>query len=321
LRSPLSLAVESGSTDTVRFLLQKKLVFSKKNDPDSPLFRAVKLDNKEIVDLLLLHDRFSFLDACTSTSGITPLVVAVQSRNTEIAETLIYAGADINVRVKRTGKTALWFAANQGDVATVKLLLSFGADTTISEIGNAENTPLSTAMAHGGLSYAKVESHLKIAGMLQARTHDGKEFVGALVDFIVRDNADLPLLDDHFPKDVEYWLPYTSREVQMYIFNWARTVRNDEVNADYFFSGDPKVRINPNYPNGQPTQDWTLWTRVIHNGMKPISFRIHSFLTYARTDANARILLQLVYDIVTYFKKTGSKVLACIKRRSNTAHR
>jgi ankyrin repeat protein len=72
---------------------------------------------------------------------------AVSERHAAIADMLIKAGADIHARSSR-GSTALMFAAQQGDLASARLLLAAGADANAVMAGS-RLTPVLIASAMG----------------------------------------------------------------------------------------------------------------------------------------------------------------------------
>ncbi len=64
----------------------------------------------------------------TSRTGISPLMQAARSSQSEIARLLIEAGASVGIRDKREGYTALMHAAEQGNEKVLEVLLKAGAD-------------------------------------------------------------------------------------------------------------------------------------------------------------------------------------------------
>jgi len=75
---------------------------------------------------------FALLLLLFPVSGCKPtpasLMAAVKADNTEEAKKLIQKGADANSRVSPTGWSALHYAARNGNVEIVQLLLNAGAD-------------------------------------------------------------------------------------------------------------------------------------------------------------------------------------------------
>jgi ankyrin repeat protein len=71
--------------------------------------------------------------AVATTTGVTPLHLAARAFNGEgVVKALLERGALVNVRESAAGQTALMFAAAYGRTASVRELLSHGADPAIS---------------------------------------------------------------------------------------------------------------------------------------------------------------------------------------------
>lgn len=119
------------------------------------LMIAAEVGNARIVRILLAHrakldtrDRLNFHDG----GGKTALYRAVEHRHHEVAQILIAAGADMEVRDK-LGQTALHSAVANGDFAMTDLLLGAGA----SPHGSGRmGTPLSTAVGMGFADIARL---------------------------------------------------------------------------------------------------------------------------------------------------------------------
>lgn len=79
----------------------------------------------------------------------TPLLVAMLCGQSEVARTLLAHHADVNARMSE-GFTALHEAAQNGDLASVKLLLEAGADPAIAA-GPKKRTALDVASENGHL--------------------------------------------------------------------------------------------------------------------------------------------------------------------------
>lgn len=77
--------------------------------------------------------------------GCTPLCSAVFCNHQEVAETLIAAGADVNVRLR--DESVLMRAAWNGWLSTVKQLIAAGAD--VNAASNSGTTALIKAAAQG----------------------------------------------------------------------------------------------------------------------------------------------------------------------------
>jgi ankyrin repeat protein len=97
----------------------------------------------------------TFLDAgmeidSRDAAGFTALMKAAQMRKTETAQSLLAAGANPNITVT-TGEqqgSALSFAAENGDLRTMRVLLTAGANVDL-KVGAAQESPLILATARG----------------------------------------------------------------------------------------------------------------------------------------------------------------------------
>ncbi|XP_076787407.1 ankyrin repeat and SOCS box protein 14 isoform X1 [Arvicanthis niloticus] len=163
--TPLALAAQGGHTEIMQLLLQKGAdVHSQASDSSSILLEAVRGGNPESVSLLLeygadanipkssghlpIHvaaDKGHFLAlkvlvpvtdiAAIKKSGISPVHCAAAGAHPQCLELLIQAGFDVNFmldqRIRKhyddQRKSALYFAVSNGDLSSVKLLLSAGA--------------------------------------------------------------------------------------------------------------------------------------------------------------------------------------------------
>ncbi|KAK4164315.1 hypothetical protein QBC43DRAFT_49554 [Cladorrhinum sp. PSN259] len=74
----------------------------------------------EVVEALIRHG--ADVSYTSPSSGTTPLLVAVKARRVDLVELLLDNGAKISVKDSR-GRSALFFAAREGDFATLALLL------------------------------------------------------------------------------------------------------------------------------------------------------------------------------------------------------
>ena len=115
------------------------------------LMIAVKMSNKEIVELLLAHKDIN-VNIQTQDDGLTALMIALieiyfLSNRKKIVK-LLLAHKDINVNIQtQEGITALMFAVEKGDGEIVELLLDKGADIDAKAKGGL--TALMFAAYHG----------------------------------------------------------------------------------------------------------------------------------------------------------------------------
>ncbi|XP_026976948.1 ankyrin repeat and SOCS box protein 14 [Sagmatias obliquidens] len=163
--TPLALAAQSGHTKTMELLLQKGAnALGQASDSSSILLEAASGGNPDSVTLLLeygadanipknsghlpIHvaaDRGHLLAlkilvpvtdfAAIKQSGISPVHCAAAGAHPKCLELLIQSGFDVNFmldqRIRKHyddhRKSALYFAVSNGDLSSVKLLLSAGA--------------------------------------------------------------------------------------------------------------------------------------------------------------------------------------------------
>lgn len=103
---------------------------------DSPVHSALYGSNPQLALDLLNHesitpeDRKDLLES-RNTLGLTPLHIAVESGETEIARELIELGSAVDA-VDRFGRTSLHIAARYGRADTLDMLLDKGADSKIN---------------------------------------------------------------------------------------------------------------------------------------------------------------------------------------------
>ncbi|XP_006892273.1 PREDICTED: ankyrin repeat and SOCS box protein 14 isoform X2 [Elephantulus edwardii] len=162
--TPLALAAQSGHTEIMELLLRKGKLCHVASDSSSILLEAASGGNPDSVSLLLeygadanipknsghlpIHvaaDRGHLLAlkilvpvtdfAAIKQSGISPIHCAAAGAHPECLELLLRAGFDVNFmldqRIRKhyddQRKSALYFAVSNGDLASVKLLLTAGA--------------------------------------------------------------------------------------------------------------------------------------------------------------------------------------------------
>ncbi|KAJ8985213.1 hypothetical protein NQ317_018242 [Molorchus minor] len=96
------------------------------------LHLAVEYEQKDSLATILGYalQRGTNLDQLNE-EGLTPLMVCCCNKLHQCAELLLDNGADINCRDGKSGRTALFHAAENQDLEMVLLLLSYGADTKV----------------------------------------------------------------------------------------------------------------------------------------------------------------------------------------------
>lgn len=99
------------------------------NPLEAPLHLAARGGNLSIAEILVAHKA----DLETRDSnGATPLLTAIERRNTKIAEFLISKGAKANTLAKTSPYTPLRAAVLAGNRALVELLLAHGEDVNLA---------------------------------------------------------------------------------------------------------------------------------------------------------------------------------------------
>lgn len=141
----------SVNVDIVKALIDAGADANNMNRPDAarPLVRAAAEGNVQVVHLLL---KAGACTHSTSEDKETALQAAVGSRNVDLIQILIDAGADVNAPAgPMRGRTALQIAAEESNIQIVKLLLSHGADVNAPAGHSHGITALQGAMMHGNL--------------------------------------------------------------------------------------------------------------------------------------------------------------------------
>jgi ankyrin repeat protein len=137
-------AAMKGDRETVRTLLKQAAdVNAAQGDGMTALHWAALKGDAEMADLLIYAG--ANLKAATRLGGYTPLFMAGKSGSAPVIERLLKAGADPKAAAS-FGLTPLMMAATAGDPESVRLLLEHGADPNAAENEHGQ-TPLSFAAA------------------------------------------------------------------------------------------------------------------------------------------------------------------------------
>ncbi|KAL1970964.1 hypothetical protein VTN77DRAFT_2798 [Rasamsonia byssochlamydoides] len=165
------------------------------------LHSAAKNEHLGVVDVLLESGLNNQVNA-TNNAGKTPLLKALRSLNEEAAESLLAAGADINVVDPSSGNTTLALAASMGMPFVTAAILDKGA--AVDAVGLNGRTALH--MAAGGTTVDVVEVLLDYGadpdlpdnvGMtalhIAATQNNGDQF--AIVQALLKADADVGVRD------------------------------------------------------------------------------------------------------------------------------
>jgi ankyrin repeat protein len=134
--APVAEAAMSGDRETVRTLLkQGQDVNAAMGDGMTALHWAAKKGDVELAQMLLYAG--ANVKAMTRLGGYTPIIMASETGNAQMIEMLLKAGADGKVATSN-GTTPLMLAAVAGRADAIKLLLAAGADANATENARGE---------------------------------------------------------------------------------------------------------------------------------------------------------------------------------------
>src|SRR5581483_7188488 len=129
--SSLADAAQGGNRDEVRALLKQAAdVNASQADGMTALHWAAMRNDAELAQTLLYAG--ANVKATTRINSYTPLLLAAKNGNAAVMDPLIKAGADVNASTSN-GTTALMFAAAAGSADAVKALLDHNADVNATE--------------------------------------------------------------------------------------------------------------------------------------------------------------------------------------------
>jgi len=148
--APVAEAAMSGDREAVRALLKQGVdVNAAMGDGMTALHWAAKKGDVELAQMLLYAG--ANVKAMTRLGGFTPLLMASEMGNAEIIAMLLSAGADAKVTTTN-GTTPLMLAAVAGRAEAVKLLIDKGADPNAKEGARGETALMFAA------NYNRVEA-------------------------------------------------------------------------------------------------------------------------------------------------------------------
>ena len=136
--SELQEAIERNDAARVAYLFREKRMDPNFYLPngDTPLVYAIRTDAMKTVNLVMLRHR-ALNVKIPSLRGETPLMLAAIKGDVDLAQTLLFMGADVNVNF---GWTALHYAAASGQKNMIELLLKNGAE--VNAVTERQVTPL-----------------------------------------------------------------------------------------------------------------------------------------------------------------------------------
>ena len=144
--SPVADAAMRGETEAVRSLLRQGAdVNAAQGDGMTALHWAARSGNLEMAEILLYAG--ANVEAATRIGDYTPLHLASQSGSASVVDALLKAGSDANAPTTVGGATPLHFAAASGSAEAVAALLEHGADANAKESARGQ-TPLMFAAAY-----------------------------------------------------------------------------------------------------------------------------------------------------------------------------
>ncbi len=162
-RTALFLSVSDGNTVIAQYLMDKgadvnvKLATTDGYDGYTPLLYAAQYDRGRNPVMLSLLAKGADVNVRGKSNGYTAVIYAAWKGNMEILTALLERGANVNART-RDGETALMYAAGNGkgypDV--VRALLAKGADVNAAAQGDNGKTALIAAANNGNTEIVKM---------------------------------------------------------------------------------------------------------------------------------------------------------------------
>jgi ankyrin repeat protein len=148
--APVAEAAMIGDREAVRALLKQGIdVNAAMGDGMTALHWAAKKGDAELAQMLLYAG--ANVKAMTRLGGFTPLIMASETGNAEIIDMLLKAGAEPKVATSN-GTTPLMLAAVAGRADAIKLLIDKGADPNAKENARGETALMFAA------NYNRVEA-------------------------------------------------------------------------------------------------------------------------------------------------------------------
>ncbi|AUD40348.1 ankyrin repeat family protein [Flamingopox virus FGPVKD09] len=138
----LKIAIDKQYVNVVEYLIRKRVNIVNCRNSYNPLISAIKTENEEMVNLLILNG--ASVNELSQTNN-TPLHIAVEKGNTRIVKVLLENGSDPNA-TDINKYTPLHVAMNNNKINSeiIELLLQYGAD--IDARDKYRNTPFAICM-------------------------------------------------------------------------------------------------------------------------------------------------------------------------------
>ncbi|KAJ7299080.1 hypothetical protein O6H91_10G055500 [Diphasiastrum complanatum] len=166
----LRYLVAKGAVEDVKRMLRRHNSCNQCDDNGrTPLHLAAasRVGNLEMVDLLLKAG--AKVDHVTSTTRLTPLLVAVLAGNDKVVRLLLKHGSDVEYK-NANGSSAMHQAATWSHIGVLRSLIKRGASLEIKD--NEGRTPLHCAVTEGHVDC--VRELLKAGADKNARSSDGR---------------------------------------------------------------------------------------------------------------------------------------------------
>ena len=152
--SPLDAAIQSQNQDLVRLFLHHHCNLDR--DPDGWLpFHSCTYFGSDLDVLRTMLDRGTEINATTTSTNITPLMMAAQEHRYELCEFFVAEGAELD-KVDHNGDSALHIAIQFNSHKATRLLLQSGADYRLKS--NAGETLLHHAAQFGDIECLRILS-------------------------------------------------------------------------------------------------------------------------------------------------------------------
>ncbi|MEX2273178.1 MAG: ankyrin repeat domain-containing protein, partial [Vicinamibacterales bacterium] len=152
-QSPIADAAMNGDVAAVRALLKKGVdVNEAQGDGTTALHWAAIKGNAEVAQMLIFAG--ANLRATTRLGGYTPLYLAAKGGHSAVVASLLAAGADPKAATTN-GATPLMIAAAAGDTKTITALVENGSDINAKDTAKGE-TPLMFAAAFNRVDAVKL---------------------------------------------------------------------------------------------------------------------------------------------------------------------